>query len=136
MVEVERIGSKRFSSPTFQAGRAGINPVLPRGGLVGRPALVWRRRPGLYRAPLHQTQHPAPPPRTRVGVAAPAGGRRRASHWLYSVRTPCGWLGQARGEFLAPDLPLGLPAVLPADMHHRHSNSNERIATRYENMDR
>jgi hypothetical protein len=37
------------------------------------------------------TPNPAPPPRTRVGGAAPPGGRQRASRRLYSVRTP--WLG-------------------------------------------
>jgi hypothetical protein len=63
------------------------------------------RVPCGLRAPLHQTQHhaPPPPPRTHVGVAAPAGGLRRASRRLNSVRTPCGWLGPARGEFLAPN---------------------------------
>jgi hypothetical protein len=34
---------------------------------------------------------------------------------LYSVRTPRGWLGPARGEFLAPNSPLGPPPVLLAD---------------------
>jgi hypothetical protein len=33
---------------------------------------------------------------------------------LYSVRTPRGWLGPARGEFLAPNSPLGPPPVLLA----------------------
>jgi hypothetical protein len=55
-------------------------------------------------------------PRTRVGGAAPPGGRRRASRRLYSVRTSRGWLGgPARGEFLAPNSPLGPPLVLLAD---------------------
>ena len=54
-------------------------------------------------------------PRTRVGKAAPPGGRRRASRRLYSVRTPRGWLGPARGEFLAPNSPLVPPPVLLAD---------------------
>jgi hypothetical protein len=55
--------------------------------------------------------------RTRVGgAAAPPGGRRRAaSRRLYTVRTPRGWLGPARGEFLAPNSPLGPPPVLLAD---------------------
>ena len=61
------------------------------------------------------TPNPAPPPRTRGGGTAPPGGRRRASRRLYSVRTPRGWLGPARGEFLAPNSPLGPPPVLPAD---------------------
>ncbi len=61
------------------------------------------------------TPNPAPPPRTRVGGAAPPGGRRRASRRLYSVRTPRGWLGPARGEFLAPNSPLVPPPVLLAD---------------------
>ena len=61
------------------------------------------------------TPNPAPLPRTRVGKAAPPGGRRRASRRLYSVRTPRGWLGPARGEFLAPNSPLGPPPVLLAD---------------------
>jgi hypothetical protein len=73
----------------------------------------WRRRNILVRALEHQTQHHHP--RTRVGGAAPPGGRRRASRRLYSVRTPRGWLGPARGEFLAPNLPLGPPPVLLAD---------------------
>ena len=94
-------------------GFAGLNPVLPRDGLVDRPTLVWRRRWGLYRASVHQTQHHSP--RTREGGAAPPGGRRRASRRLYSVRTPRGWLGPARGEFLAPNSPLGPPPVLLAD---------------------
>jgi hypothetical protein len=34
---------------------------------------------------------------------------------LYSVRTPRGWLGPARGEFLAQNSPLGPPPVLLAD---------------------
>jgi hypothetical protein len=100
--------SKRLSSPIPAPGRAGLNPVLPRDGLVDRPTLVWRRRWGLYRALVHQTQHHSP--RTCGGGAAPAGGRRRASRRLNSVRTPCGWLlGPARGEFLAPNSPLVPP---------------------------
>ena len=91
---------------------AGVNPVLPRDGLVDRPTLVWRRRKSCLRALVHQTQHP--PTRTRAGGAAPPGGRRRASRRLYSVRTPRGWLGPARGEFLAPNSPLGPPPVLLA----------------------
>ena len=90
-----------------------LNSVLSRDGLVDRPTLVWRRLWGLCRAPVHQTQHHSP--RTRVGGAAPPGGRRRASRRLYSVRTPRGWLGPARGEFLAPNSPLGPPPVLLAD---------------------
>jgi hypothetical protein len=89
-----------------------LKSVLPRDGLVGRPTLVWRRRNILVRAPVHQTQHP--PPRTRVGGTAPPGGRRRASRRLYTVRTPRGWLGPARDEFLAPNSPLGPPPVLLA----------------------
>jgi hypothetical protein len=61
------------------------------------------------------TPNPAPPPRTRVGGAAPPEGRRRASRRLYSVRTPRGWLVPARGEFLAPNSPLGPPPVLLVD---------------------
>jgi hypothetical protein len=61
------------------------------------------------------TPNPAPPPRTRVCGAAPPGGRRRASRRLYSVRTPRGWLGPARGEFLVPNWPLGPPPVLLTD---------------------
>jgi hypothetical protein len=57
------------------------------------------------------TPNPAPPPCTRVGGAAPPGGRRRSSRRLYSVRTPRGWLGPARGEYLAPNSPLGPPPV-------------------------
>jgi hypothetical protein len=58
------------------------------------------------------TPNPAPPPRTRVGGEAPPGGRRRASRRLNSVRTPRGWLAPARGEFPAPNSPLGPPPVL------------------------
>jgi hypothetical protein len=61
------------------------------------------------RSPVHQTPHHHP--RTRVGGAAPPGGRRRASRQLYSVCTPRGRLGPARGEFLAPNSPLGPPPV-------------------------
>jgi hypothetical protein len=71
------------------------------------------RRKSLVRALVHQTQHHSP--RTHVGKATPPGGRRRASRRLYSVRTPRGWLGPARGEFLAPNSSLGPPPVLPAD---------------------
>ena len=74
--------------------------------------MPWRRRQDLERAPVHQTQHHSP--RTRGGGAAPPGGRRRASRRLYSVRTPRGWLGPARGEFLAPNSPLVPPPVLLA----------------------
>ena len=70
--------------------------------------------PPVYFIPGFCTPNPAPPPRTRVGGAAPPGGRRRASRRLYSVRTPRGWLGPARGEFLAPNSPLGPPPVLLA----------------------
>ena len=90
-----------------------LNSVLPRDGPKHRGPVVWRRRQDLQRAPVHQTQHHHP--RTRVGGAAPPGGRRRASRRLYSVRTPRGWLGPARGEFLAPNSPLGPPPVLLAD---------------------
>ena len=89
-----------------------VKSVLPRDGLVDRPTLVWRRRKSFLPPPVHQTQHHSP--RTRVGGAAPPGGRRRASRRLYSVRTPRGWLGPARGEFLAPNSPLGPPPVLLA----------------------
>jgi hypothetical protein len=65
--------------------------------------------------PASCTPNPAPPPRTRGGGAAPPWGRRRASRRLYSVRTPRGWLGPLRGEFLAPNSPLGPPPVLLAD---------------------
>jgi hypothetical protein len=75
--------------------------------------VVLRRRKSFLPPPVHQTQHHSPC--TRVGGAAPPGGRRRPSRRLYSVRTPRGWLGPARGEFLAPNSPLGPPSVLPAD---------------------
>ena len=90
-----------------------VNSVLPRDGPTARSPVPWRRRQDLQRAPVHQTQHHSP--RTRVGGAAPPGGRRRPSRRLYSVRTPRGWLGPARGEFLAPNSPLGPPPVLLAD---------------------
>ena len=89
------------------------NPVLSRTGFCAWRELALRRRKGCLPPPVHQTQHHSP--RTRVGGAAPPGGRRRASRRLYSVRTPRGWLGPARGEFLAPNSPLGPPPVLLAD---------------------
>jgi hypothetical protein len=73
---------------------------------------VQLRFPFLDRALVHQTQYFHP--RTRVGGAAPPGGHRRAIRRLYSVRTPRGWLGPARGEFLPPNSPLGPPPVLLA----------------------
>jgi hypothetical protein len=97
---------------TYPRG-VGFNPVLPRDGPDHRVSMALRRRKSWSRAPVHQTQHHHP--RTRMGGAAPPGGRRRASRRLYSVRTPRGWLGPARGEFLAPNSPLGPPPVLPAD---------------------
>jgi hypothetical protein len=66
-------------------GFAGINPVLPRGGLVDRPPLVWRHRWGLYRAPVHQTQHHSP--RTREGGAAPPAGCFN-THFFCKIRRP------------------------------------------------
>ena len=75
------------------------NPVFPCPGAAGR----------IYTKPSTTTPH------ARVGGAAPPGGRRRASRRLYSVRTPRGWLGPARGEFLAPNSPLVPPPVLLAD---------------------
>ena len=87
--------------------------VLPRDGPNTRSPVVWRRRKSFLPPPVHQTQHP--PTRTREGGAAPPGGRRRASRRLYSVRTPRGWLGPARGEFLPQNSPLGPPPVLLAD---------------------
>jgi hypothetical protein len=51
------------------------------------------------------------PPRTCVVAAAPPGGRRRASRRSNSVRTLRGWLEPARGEFPAPNSPLGPPPV-------------------------
>jgi hypothetical protein len=97
---------------TYPKGVEGKS-VLPRGGLRSRSCAPWRARNILLRAAVHQT--PRHSPRTRVGGAAPPGGRRRASRRLYSVRTTRGWLGPARGEFLAPNSPLGLPPVLLAD---------------------
>jgi hypothetical protein len=87
-----------YSAPGF----AVFNSVLPRDGSGAVRPMPLRRRQDLKRAPVHQTQHPLP--RTRVGRAAPPGGRRRASRRLYSVRTPRGWLGPARGEFLCPQI--------------------------------
>jgi hypothetical protein len=87
-------GFKSVSYPARWAGPPWVRALAPPVDLI----------PGSY------TPSPAPPPRTRVGAAAPAGGRRQASRRLDSVRTPpCGWLGPARGEFLAPNSPLGPP---------------------------
>ena len=101
--------------------RLGLQP--PEGGCVQpRSPAGWSSGPPhLGIAPPEElnsrscTPNPAPLPRTREGGAAPPGGRRRASRRLYSVRTPRGWLGPARGELLAPNSPLGLPPVLLAD---------------------
>jgi hypothetical protein len=55
---------------------------------------------------------PPPPPHMRGrGGTSWTGGRRRASRRSNSVRTPCGWLEPARGEFPAPNSPLGPPPV-------------------------
>jgi hypothetical protein len=73
---------------------------------------------------IYPTGRPAPPPlspssrctttppRTSVVAAAPPGGRRRASRRSKSVRTPRGWLEPARGEFPAPNSPLGPPPAV------------------------
>jgi hypothetical protein len=89
------------------------NSVLPRdGGPKHRGPVVLRRRKSSLPPPVHQTQHHHPArawaERHHPGVVGePAVG------WLYSVRTPRGWLGPARGEFLAPNSPLGpLPVLL------------------------
>jgi hypothetical protein len=97
-------------------GFACPNSVLPRGGLRSRSFVPLRRRKSWDRGLLHAkpSEPSTPPPRTRVGGAEPPGGRRRPSRRLYSVRTPRGWLGPARGEFLAPNSPLGPPPVLLA----------------------
>jgi hypothetical protein len=52
------------------------------------------------------TPNSAPPPRTCVGGAAPPGCRlgEPAARCIPSV-PPRGWLGPARGEFLAPNSP-------------------------------
>jgi hypothetical protein len=55
-------------------------------------------------------------PHVRVGGAVPPrGSSARASRRLYSVITPRGWFGPARGEFLAPNSPLRPPPVPHAD---------------------
>jgi hypothetical protein len=97
-----------YNAPGF----AVVNPVLPRDGSGAVRPTALRRRKSLKRAPVHQTQHHSPRP--RVGGAAPPGGRRRASRRLSSFRPPRGGLGPARGEFLAPNTPLGPPPVLLA----------------------
>jgi hypothetical protein len=87
-----------------EGGLAGLNPVLLRDGLRSRSCVVLRRRYGLYhRTSVHQTQH-AHSPRTRVGGAAPPGGRRRASRRLYFVRAPRGWLGARLGASFWPQI--------------------------------
>jgi hypothetical protein len=72
-----------------------------------------RRRKNKTHAPVHHTQHHPPHARGRGGTTP--GGRQRASRRLHSVRTPRGWLEPARGEFLAPNSPLGPPPVLLVD---------------------
>jgi hypothetical protein len=57
-----------------------LKPVLPRGGLRGRPRVPWRRRNISVRAPVHQTQRTTPPARAGAGrhhpgvVGEPAAG--------------------------------------------------------------
>jgi hypothetical protein len=94
----------------------GGNTVLSRDGLRSRSYVVWRRQKNFLPPPVHQTGGPAPPPRTREGGTAPPGGRRRASRRLAipSVPPVGGWGRPARGEFLAPNSPLGQPPVLLA----------------------
>jgi hypothetical protein len=88
---------------------AVLNSVLPRDGSGGGRPMPWRRRKSFERAHVHQTQHHSP--RTRVGGAAPPGGRRRASRLLYSVRTPRGWLGPAQpGRVHGPKFAAGTAA--------------------------
>jgi hypothetical protein len=67
--------------------------------------------PGSYTR-VHQTQHHHPA-RAWAGRHHPGVvGEPAASRRLYAVRTPRGWLGPARGEFLAPNSLLGPPPVL------------------------
>jgi hypothetical protein len=88
-----------------------VKSVFSANGKCGGRELARRARNILVRAPV-----PPPPARTCMGGAAPPGGHRRASCRLYSVRTPPrGWLGPARGKFLAPNSPLGPPPVPHAD---------------------
>jgi hypothetical protein len=54
---------------------------------------------------------PPTPPHMRGRGGTPPGGCQRASRRSKSVRTPRGWLEPARGEFPAPNLPLGPPPV-------------------------
>jgi hypothetical protein len=82
---------------------------------VGRPAGIstcrahfQRRRESLKRAPVHQTQHHHP--RTRVGGAAPPGGRRRAIRRLYSVRNPPWVVGAGSGRVPGPKFAAGTAA--------------------------
>jgi hypothetical protein len=95
-----------------------LNFYLPEGGCSkpcsparwsGSPWICALGPPGEFKT-RSCPPNPAPPPCTRVGGTAPPGGRRRASRRLCSVCTPRGWLGPARGEFLAPNSPLG-PSV-------------------------
>jgi hypothetical protein len=72
--------------------------------------LVRQAAPPLPRFPPVRVA-PPPPPRTCVVAVAPPGGRRRASRRSNSVCTLRGWTEPARGEFPAPNWPLGPPPV-------------------------
>jgi hypothetical protein len=63
------------------------------------------------------TPNPAPSPRTRVGGAAPPAGvvGEPAAAVVFRPYPPWVVGATARGEFLAPNSPLGPPPVLPAD---------------------
>jgi hypothetical protein len=70
------------------------------------------RRPGLLCRGAASFVLP-PPPRAHVhGRGSTPWGRQRAIRRLNSVRTFRGWMGPARGEFLATNSPLGPPSVL------------------------
>jgi hypothetical protein len=89
---------------------------LPDGGRWDRSeAREWASELLRQAAPPHPrfpaTRLAPPPPRTCMVAAAPPGGRRRASRRSNSVRALRGWLEPARGEFPAPNWPLGPPPV-------------------------
>ncbi len=69
---------------------AGLNPVLPRDGLVDRPTLVWRRRNILLRALVHQTQHHHPA-RARAERHHPGVVGEPAAGCIPSVPPVGGW---------------------------------------------
>ena len=75
-----------YSPPGFDV----LNPVLPRDGPNTRSPVVWRRRWGLCRASVHQTQHHSPA-RARAGRHHPGVVGEPAAGCIPSVPPVGGW---------------------------------------------